>query len=159
MVNLDEAIERSAVPATSRRSLERMLAANPDAAGLLADAPDLAAAFAAVTGASRPLSPLLETDPEALSVLAVLNHRPPITAATPEQLARWKRLEELRIAARDLLDLDPLPETVAALSRLAADVLGAAHRLVTSEGEPPSSPWSAWASSAAASSTTPATST
>ena len=87
-----------------------MLAANPDAAELLADDPDLAAAFAAVTGASRPLSRLLETDPEALSVLATLDHRPPITAATPEQLARWKRLEELRIAARDLLDLDPLPE-------------------------------------------------
>src|SRR5262245_15835263 len=95
VTTVDEAIERSPVPATSRRSLERMLAANPPAAAALAADPLLAAAFAAVTGASRPLSRLLETDPEALAVLARLDHRPEIAAGSPEQLARCKRLEQL----------------------------------------------------------------
>jgi glutamate-ammonia-ligase adenylyltransferase len=133
---LDEAIERSTAPAASRRSLERLVASRPDAAQPLADDPALAAAFAAVTGASRPLTRLLETDPEALSVLAALDRRPPIAGATAEELRRWKHLEELRIAARDLVALDSLEVTVAALSTLAADVLGAGHRHVASDGPP-----------------------
>jgi glutamate-ammonia-ligase adenylyltransferase len=134
--NVEEAIERSAAPSASRLALERLVVAKPDAAKLLADDPDLLAASVAVTGASRPLSRVLHTDPEALSVLAALDQRPAVTGATADELCRWKELEELRIAARDLLGLDPLEVTVAAISALATDVLTAAHRLVGSEAPP-----------------------
>ena len=61
------------------------------------------------------------TDP--LDVLADLDRRPAVDDATPERLARWKQLEYLRIAARDLTGLDELPEVGAALAGLAADVV------------------------------------
>ncbi len=41
-------------------------------------------------------------------------------------MRRWKRLELLRIAARDLLGLDDLPAVGAGLARMAGDVLAAA---------------------------------
>ena len=80
---------------------------------------------------------------------------PVAEAEDVDDLVRRKRLEQLRIAARDLLGLDDLEATTAALAELAADVL---RRLARWPG---STAWrsSAWASSAAASSTTPATST
>jgi [glutamine synthetase] adenylyltransferase / [glutamine synthetase]-adenylyl-L-tyrosine phosphorylase len=131
---LDEAIERSASPADSRRAIERLVEARPDAAKLLADDADLVAGTIAVTGLSRSLSLVVETDPEALSVLAALDQRRPVEADTADELARAKRREELRIAARDLLGLDPLETTVAAISALAADVLAGAHRLVAAVG-------------------------
>ena len=84
-----------------------LVVAQPDAAELLADDPDAAAAAVAVTGASRKLSRVLETHPDAVSILAALDRRPSVTGATVEELIRWKDLEELRIAARDLLGLDP----------------------------------------------------
>jgi glutamate-ammonia-ligase adenylyltransferase len=133
---VDAAIERSAAPTASRLAYERVAEGRPDAAKLLAADPALAAAFVAVTGASNPLTRLLETDPDAVEVLAALDRRPEVAVATADELLRWKRLEELRIAARDLLGLDSLETTVAALSALAADVLGAAHRLVAGEGPP-----------------------
>ena len=68
--------------------------------------------------------------------MAALDRRPPVTGATVEELIRWKDLEELRIAARDLLDLDPLEVTVAAISALATDVVEAALRLVGVDGLP-----------------------
>ena len=136
MATLDEAIERSAEPAASRHSLERLVAAQPDAATLLADDPALAAAFVAVSGASHPLARFLETDPGALAVLTVLDERPAIAAATGDELRRWKGLEELRIAARDLLGVDSLDVTVAALAALAIDVLGEAYRLLAADGPP-----------------------
>ncbi len=134
MRHLDEAIERSASPADSRRVLERLAETGPDAAKVLADNPDLVAATVAVTGVSRSLSRVVETDPEALSVLAALDERPPVDGDSVDELVRWKTREELRIAARDLLGLDPLEDTIAAITMLAADVLAAAHRLVASEG-------------------------
>ena len=79
MRHLDEAIERSASPADSRRVLERL---GPDAAKVLADDPALVAATVAVTGVSRSLSRVVETDPEALSVLAALDERPPVGGDT-----------------------------------------------------------------------------
>ena len=108
----------------------------PDAAERLADDPQLLDAAVAVTGTSRPLSLVLETDPDALSVLAALDQRPPVTGDSVDELGRWKRLEELRVAARDLLGLDPLEVTIAAISALAVDVLTAAHRLVAADGPP-----------------------
>src|SRR5262245_37068492 len=136
VATLDEAIERSAAPADSRRAIERLAAARPDAAKLLADDPDLVAATVAVTGLSRSLSRVVETDPEALAVLAALDHPVPIEAAAGDELVDAQRREELRIAARDLLGLDPLEVTVAAISALAADVIGTAHRLAAADGPP-----------------------
>ncbi len=134
MLSLDEAVERSAAPAESRRVIERLAAARPDAAKVLADDPDLVAATVAVTGASRALSRVVETDPEALAVLAALDERVPVEGDTIDDVATCKRREELRIAARDLLDLDSLEQTVAAVSALARDVLAAAHRLAAPDG-------------------------
>ena len=133
MRDLDEAIERSASPTDSRRVLERL---GPDAAKVLADDPALVAATVAVTGVSRSLSRVVETDPEALAVLAALDERQPVVGDTLDELMRWKTREELRIAARDLLGLDPLEATTAAITTLATDVLAAAHRLVAPEGAP-----------------------
>ena len=136
MPQLDEAIERSASPADSRRVLERLVGAGPDAAKLFADNPDLVAATVAVTGVSRSLSRVVETDPEALAALAALDERPHVDGGSVDELVRWKGREELRIAARDLLGLDSLDATVAAITALAADVLAAAYRLVTPDGAP-----------------------
>ncbi len=134
--SLEEAIERSAAPAVSRLALDRLVVVQPDAAARLSSDPQLLDAAVAVSGTSRPLSLVLETDPDALSVLAALDQRPPVTGDSVDELARWKRLEELRVAARDLLGLDPLEVTIAAISALAVDVLTAAHRLVASDGPP-----------------------
>jgi [glutamine synthetase] adenylyltransferase / [glutamine synthetase]-adenylyl-L-tyrosine phosphorylase len=126
----DEAIERSADPAASRLVLDRVLAAQPVAEQMLADDPQLVAACIAVTGVSRALSVVLETDADAVRVLADLDRRPSVTATTADELVRWKRLEMLRLAARDLLGIDPLDATVDAISALATDVLAAAHVMV-----------------------------
>ena len=76
MGTLDEAIEHSAAPRASRLAYERLAAANANSPRLLIDDPALAAAFVAVTGvqAGR-LTRLLETDPDALSVLGALDQR------------------------------------------------------------------------------------
>ena len=133
---LEEALDRSAAPTVSRLAVERLVVAQPDAAKLLADDPDAAAAVVVVTGASRKLSRVLETDPSALSILSALNRRPSVPGASVEDLIRWKDLEELRIAARDLLGLEPVEETVAAISALATDVVEAALRLAAVDGPP-----------------------
>jgi glutamate-ammonia-ligase adenylyltransferase len=127
---VDLAIERSADPPTSRLVLDRMLAAQPQVAELLGSDPQLVAACLAVAGASRPLSLVLATDPEAISVLRSLDRRPALTATTADAIVRWKQLEMLRVAARDLLGLDPLETTVQGISALATDVLAAAYELV-----------------------------
>ena len=136
MTSLDEAIEHSAEPATTRRVLERVVAARPDGLERLAGDPQLLAACVAVSGLSRPLSLVLETDADALPVLGSLDRRPPVAAATADELLRWKRLEMLRLAARDLLGLDTLEATVAAISALAVDVLTASLDLVVPDGPP-----------------------
>jgi [glutamine synthetase] adenylyltransferase / [glutamine synthetase]-adenylyl-L-tyrosine phosphorylase len=134
VTSVDEAIERSADPVTSGLVIERVLAAQPHAREMLDDDPGLVAACVAITGVSRPLSRVLETDPDAISVLAALDQRPPMMAATADELVRWKNLETLRLAARDLLGLDALEPTVAGISALAMDVVGAAHGLVGADG-------------------------
>lgn len=129
--DLDDAVEHSAAPAVVRLAIERLAAAHPGIADRLATDEQLRAAVVAVTGASRSLTRLLETDARAVDVLADLSRR----AATPDagegvaELVRRKRLELLRIAARDLLGVDPLEATGAALAGLAADVLHAACAL------------------------------
>jgi len=118
-VSLPAAIERSAAPAAVRLAVERAGSGLRDR--LEADE-RLRDAFVAVSAASRSLTELLVTDPAAADVLVELDRRPPLE----DDLRRWKRLELLRIAARDLLGIDDLPEVGAALARLAADVLEAA---------------------------------
>jgi len=68
-----------------------------------------------------------------LDILADLDNRAPFDGGTPAELGRWKRLELLRIAARDLMGIDPLEVVGAALAQLADDVLAVACRL----GMPP----------------------
>jgi glutamate-ammonia-ligase adenylyltransferase len=127
LLDLDEAIDRSADPATARRSVERLVAANPDATTTLLDRRS-ATAVVAVTAASRDLARLVENEPVALDVLSHLDDRAPVNADSAAALNRWKQLEYLRIAARDLIGQDDLMATVGAISAMARDVLtGAVH--------------------------------
>jgi glutamate-ammonia-ligase adenylyltransferase len=92
---------------------------------------DTADAVAVIEAASRSLGALLATDDAAHDVLANVDERPTLAPdAGPDEVVRWKRLELLRIAARDLLGLDRLETTVALLAELAADVFGVACRIV-----------------------------
>lgn len=86
-------------------------------------------AIGALTQASRFLTRLLISDPLALDVIANYDARPAFVHDTEEQLARWKRLELLRIATRDVTGLDRLEEVGARLARLADDVLVGAAAL------------------------------
>ena len=124
-MSLDTAIDRSAAPAAVRVAVERLTEAEPKLRHRLEDDRSLQSAVVVVTAASRSLTELLLSDPSALDVLADLDLRPAFDEG--DDLRRWKRLELLRIAARDLLGLDDLPVVGAALARLAAEVLAAAH--------------------------------
>ncbi len=128
LVDLADAIERSAAPEAARLSVGRLLAVNPQASTRLQD-PRLAAAVVTATAASRELSRVIENNPVALDVLAHLDDRQAMDASSVDALVRSKRLEYLRIAARDLLRIDDLPATVTAISALATDVLAAAVAL------------------------------
>ena len=124
-VSLKTAIERSAAPAAVSVAVERLREAVPGLdARLDADARMLEA-LVAVTAASRSLTGLLLADPAALDVLAELDRRPALEDIG--DIARWKRLELLRIAARDLVGLDDLPAVGRALALLANEVLQAAY--------------------------------
>jgi len=119
---LDELIARCPDPAAVDHALERL---GPERRQRIAGDPELARAAVAVIGASRSLTRVITVDPAALEVLADLGTRPerPAPEEGAEALARWKQVEQLRIAARDLLALDALPEVGAALAALATDVL------------------------------------
>ena len=129
-----ELVEQCADPAQVARFLDQLVEERPETAEHLAQDEDLAAALIAVVAASRSLSRLCLTEPAALDVLADLDRRVPIEAADRARLVRWKRLELLRIAARDLLGLDGLEAVGADLADLADGVLGAAFRLAQSDG-------------------------
>lgn len=131
---LDEIVGRSAAPAATELALARLGTHRPDLAVVLASNPSLAGAVVAVVSASRSLTHLLAVDDAGLDVLAHLDRRAPVAAGTPDSLVRWKRLEYLRIAARDLLGLDDLRAVGAALADLAEDVLrGAVELTATSD--------------------------
>ena len=123
-MSLAVAVERSAAPAAVRMAVERLTEAHPGVAGRLEDDTRLQVGLVAVSAASRSLTELLLAEPAALDVLADLDRRPEL--APGGDVRRWKRLELLRIAARDLLGLDELPEVGAALARLATEALRAA---------------------------------
>src|SRR4051794_19179935 len=99
------AADASAAPGTVRAAFERLVDRD-DVAARLGGHPELARTMAAVMGASRSLTRLIEAEPRALEVLADLDSRPDlrsIEAIDPTAaLVCWKQLEHLRIAARDL---------------------------------------------------------
>jgi [glutamine synthetase] adenylyltransferase / [glutamine synthetase]-adenylyl-L-tyrosine phosphorylase len=124
---LAELIERSADPLAVRSALDRV---DGSVGKALASDPVLARAFVTTVAASRSAARLILTDPGALAVLADLDTAVPDgTDVDLGDLVRWKRLEQLRIMARDLLGVDDLETTTAALARLAAAVLRAAVRI------------------------------
>ncbi len=120
-VDLDTQIERSAKPAAVRTALATL--ADAGRLGRVVDDPALSSAAVAVIAASRSLTRVLLTEPGALDVLARLDQR---RAVDGEHLVRWKALEYLRVAARDLTGLDDLPATGRLLADLADDVFEAA---------------------------------
>ena len=131
---LEDAVDRSAAPAAARVALDRLEAAHPGLLDRLAADEQLRDAVVAVTAASRALTVLLESDSQALEVVAGLDGRPALSDDVDEEgLRRWKRLELLRVAARDLTGIDPLEATGAALADLGEDVLRASYRLARGE--------------------------
>ena len=132
---LQKVIERSAAPAAVDVALQRLLEERPELEARLEDDHPLREALVAVVAASRSLTDLCLVEPEALEVLADLDRRPPPgDDLSKDALRRWKRLELLRIAARDLIGTDDLPEVGAGLARMAGDVLDAACTLAEAAG-------------------------
>ena len=128
-VLLDDVVGRSAAPGAAELGLARIVEHRPGVSDRLEADPALARAVVTVVSASRSLTRLLVTEPEAIETLSDLDRRRPPTAASPGELVRWKQLEFLRIAARDLLGRDGLREVGAALAEMAEDVLRAACTL------------------------------
>jgi glutamate-ammonia-ligase adenylyltransferase len=125
---LSAEVDRSADPPAARVALERLAAAWPDVLDRLEADDAIARGVITVVAASRSLTRVLETDPAGLDVLTQLDFRRAVPEPSDDvdELVRWKQLELLRIAARDLLAMDPVEVVVASLSGLAADVLGVA---------------------------------
>ena len=132
--DLGSEIERCAAPELARAGLGRLAEHHPDLRERVVADPALGRALVAVLAASRSLTRLLESDPDALDALAHLDRRAPVDDLTPEHLVRWKQHELLRIAARDLTGLDPLEGIGRALATLAADVLDGACRIAGTDG-------------------------
>jgi glutamate-ammonia-ligase adenylyltransferase len=131
------ATERSAAPDAVVIALRRVMEERPDTAERLLvgrEPSPLAHAFITVVGASNSLGRLCTADPAALDVLDALDHPVFIDASDPGALARSKRLELLRIAARDLLGEDDLEDVGRSLADMAAGVLDGAWSLATGEG-------------------------
>ena len=108
-------------------ALQRIAAVHPDLPTRMADDPPLGAAVLAVVTASPWLARVCATDPLAIDVLADLDGAglAPVPDRS-EPFARLRRLKELgvlRIAARDLLGLDPVEVVGTSLSGLAEDLL------------------------------------
>jgi glutamate-ammonia-ligase adenylyltransferase len=140
LTDIRDEIERSADPTRAARVVERVGRAHPDAADRMDTDLALQRAVVAVGAASPWLARVCATDPAALDVLADLDcprdlaadagraagHAPATLA--DDGLARAKRLELLRIAARDLLGIDTVEEVGSQLSRLASGLLQLAWR-------------------------------
>jgi glutamate-ammonia-ligase adenylyltransferase len=126
------AAERSAEPDAVAIALRRVVEDRPPTEGRLLEGHEpspLAHAFIAVVAASNALGRLCVADPLALDVLDALDRPVPIDGTDPAALARSKRLELLRIAARDLLGIDALEDVGRALADMAAGVLDKAWSL------------------------------
>ena len=126
---VDRAVERSAAPATVAIAVDTLAETHPDLRDRLEADAGLLDALVTVAAASRVLTRLLVSDPDAVDVLADLDTRPPLEDGSVEQLAAWKQRELLRIAARDLVGIDQLAAVGRHLATLADDVLGVSWRL------------------------------
>jgi [glutamine synthetase] adenylyltransferase / [glutamine synthetase]-adenylyl-L-tyrosine phosphorylase len=125
-----EEIEHSANPAGAALVLGRLEETRPGAADRLAGDPELCQALVTVAAASPWLARICVTDDAALDVLAGLDRADSsdLTARVGRvDIARIKRLELLRVAARDLLGFDDLEQVGRNLSHLAARVLQLAY--------------------------------
>ena len=130
-------VEHSADPAGVKVALARLTEADPEREPRLEEDASLREALVAVLAASRSLTDLCLADPAALDVLADLDHRPPPPQpedASKDAVRRWKRLEMLRIAARDLTGVDDLPAVGRALAVMAGDVLERACAIADADG-------------------------
>jgi glutamate-ammonia-ligase adenylyltransferase len=116
---LDDLLAASADPVLTTAALRRLDVRAVEESGALP-------AVVAVTGVARWAADTLATEPAALEALAHLDVPVAVRAATDAtQLRSVYRQELLRIAARDLLGLDDLPATTAALSSAAAAAIEA----------------------------------
>jgi [glutamine synthetase] adenylyltransferase / [glutamine synthetase]-adenylyl-L-tyrosine phosphorylase len=138
-----EEVEHSADPVAATLALERIVRAHPEVAADLDDDPGLRTAIIAVTAASPWLARVCVTDPDALPVLRELDQ--PLDLAryvtgggarrAGPGLGRAKRLELLRIAARDLVGLDGMEQVGEQLSLLAAGLLEQAWQLTKKDDD------------------------
>jgi glutamate-ammonia-ligase adenylyltransferase len=125
---LDE-VEKSADPGAAALLLERVGAAHEGARERIAADGVLRAALIAIAGASPWLSRLCVTDGLAIDVLANLEIPTDIASlagADGYRIDRAKRIEVLRIAARDLIGIDDLETVGANLASLAGEILSMA---------------------------------
>jgi len=128
---VSRAAERSAAPGPVAAALARIGESRPGDLERLDTDARLGEAVVAVVAASRSMARLVETEPAALDVLACLEQGvlPPDPDGDAWALVRWKRLAWLRVAARDLLGLDPLEVVGGALAEITDAVLSSAWRL------------------------------
>jgi glutamate-ammonia-ligase adenylyltransferase len=130
-------VERSADPTTARAALGRLIEVRPELRDLLHADAQVREALVAITCASRSLTAALTADPDLVDVLLDGTDAPLRTSRDPtayrtssaaalagsdkplRALRRWKRREFLRIAARDLLGIAPLPVVARELANLA----------------------------------------
>jgi glutamate-ammonia-ligase adenylyltransferase len=132
------AAERSAAPDTVTIALRRLIEERPGTVDRLLEdrhPSPLARAFIAVVAASNALGRLCTADPAAVDVLDDLDAPVAIDATDAMALARSKRLELLRIAARDLLGRDGLEDVGRSLADMAARVLNGAWSLADGAAE------------------------
>jgi [glutamine synthetase] adenylyltransferase / [glutamine synthetase]-adenylyl-L-tyrosine phosphorylase len=134
IAGLPDLIERSADPLAVRSALDRV---DGSVGERLASDPMFARVFVTTVAASRSATRLIHNDPAAVAVLADLDAAV-ADGADPDidGLVRWKRLEQLRIMARDLVGLDDLETTTAALADMATAVLRAAVRIAEADASP-----------------------
>jgi len=133
---LHATVERSAAPAAVKVALDRLLEKDPALGTRLEEDEGLRESLVVVVAASRSLTELCVADPDALDVLADLDRRPPAPEEpwSADDLSRWKRLEMLRIAARDLRGIDDLPAVGQGLARMATQVFEGACTLTGGDG-------------------------
>jgi glutamate-ammonia-ligase adenylyltransferase len=115
-LDVEELVASSADPAATEAALARLDHDRLRASGA-------APAVAAVTGAARWAADALSSDDGAIDALGRLDEPIGVAGDDPASLARTYRRELLRIAARDLLGIDDLRATTAALTEAAAGAI------------------------------------
>lgn len=129
-------VEQSAAPEAVEVALLRLIEERPETAERLVsgtEASALGRGLVTVLAASRSLARLCLADASALEVLDSLDVPVEIDAADGARLARSKRLELLRIAARDLMGTIELEEVGSDLASLAERVLEGSHRIAAGD--------------------------